>query len=127
MTSEAIAWTLVSSLMSGIVGVGVSVWVFYKLEKHKLKVELARRLLGNRFNVNGDAFSCAMNEVIAIYSDADDVLQKWSTLMKIVESSGKPGLDGALIDFLKAVCKESRLSQTTLNDTYWLKVFNGRA
>jgi hypothetical protein len=126
MTGEALAWTLVSSLLSGLVGVGVSTWVFYKLERHKQKLDLARRLLGNRFSITGDAFSCAMNEVIGVFADSDSVLQKMGALYQALQTPGKAGADNALVDFLKAVCKESGLSQVTLNDTYLIKTFNAR-
>jgi len=126
MTADAVIVTLVSSLISGIVGVGVSTWCFYKLERHKLKLDLARRLLGNRYSICGDAFSCAMNEVIAVFADSDDVLSKMACLYDTLQSQGKPNADGALIDFLKSVCKASGLTQATLNDTYFLKTFNAR-
>lgn len=118
--------TIISSLISGLVGVGVSTWYFYKLERHKLKLDLARRLLGNRFNVSGDAFSCAMNEVIAVFADSEDVLSKMARLYDALQTHGKPNADGALIDFLKSVCMASGLTQATLNDTYLLKTFNAR-
>lgn len=76
MSIEAVITTLISSLLSGIVGVGVSFWFFFRLERHKLKLDLARRLLGHRYSISGDDFSCAMNEVIAVFSDSPDVLQK---------------------------------------------------
>lgn len=126
MTTEAVLVTIISSLISGIVGVGMSTWYFYKLERHKLKLDLARRLLGNRFSVSGDAFSCAMNEVIAVFADSEDVLSKMARLYDALQLHGKPNADGALIDFLKSVCTASGLTQATLNDTYLLKTFNAR-
>ena len=42
MATDAGVVTVISSLISGIIGVGVSTWYFYKLERHKLKLELAR-------------------------------------------------------------------------------------
>jgi len=80
MTASAILVTIIASLISGLVGVGVSTWYFYKLERHKLKLDLARRLLGNRYSITGDAFSCAMNEVIAVFADSQDVLAKMARL-----------------------------------------------
>lgn len=126
MPTDAIIVTVISSLVSGIVGVVVSTWYFYRLERHKLKLDLARRLLGNRFSVAGDAFSCALNEVIAVFADSDDVLTKWRGLYEALQAPGKPNADAALIDFLKAVCKASGLTQATLNDAYLLKTFNAR-
>jgi hypothetical protein len=126
MTADAIWVTVVSSLISGIVGVLVSTWYFYKLERHKLKLDLARRLLGNRFSITGDAFSCAVNEVIAVFADSEEVLTKLRGMYEALQAHGKPNAETALIDFLKAVCKASGLTQGTLNDAYLIKTFNAR-
>ena len=126
MSTEAIVVTVISSLISGLVGVAVSTWYFYKLERHKLKLDLARRLLGNRFSITGDAFSCAMNEVIAVFADSENVLSKMARLYEALQAHGKPNAEVALIDFLKSVCKASGLTQATLNDAYLLKTFNAR-
>ena len=126
MSAESILVTIIASLISGLVGVGVSFWLFYKLERHKLKLDLARRLLGHRFSITGDNFSCAMNEVIAVFADAPEVLQKMERLYEALQSPGKANAEVALINFLKSVCKSSGLSQATLNDAYLIKTFNAR-
>jgi hypothetical protein len=126
LSTEAIIVTVIASLLSGLIGVGVSAWFFYKLERHKLKLDLARRLLGNRYSITGDNFSSAINEVIAVFADSQDVLQLMGKLYEALQTPGKPNADGALIDFLKAVCKSSGLTQATLNDSYFIKTFNAR-
>lgn len=126
LSTEAIIVTVIASLLSGLIGVGISAWFFYKIERHKLKLDLARRLLGNRYSITGDNFSCAMNEVIAVFADSQDVLQKMGKLYEALQTPSKPNADGALIDFLKAVCKSSGLTQATLNDGYFIKTFNAR-
>ena len=126
MTNDAILITVLSSLASGIVGVVVSMWYFYKLERHKLKLDLARRLLGNRFSIIGDEFSRAMNEVIGVFADSPDVLAKLGRMYEAIQVPGKPNAEAALIDFLKSVCKASGLTQAVLNDAYLLKTFNAR-
>jgi len=126
LSTEAIIVTVIASLLSGLIGVVVSAWFFYKIERHKLKLDLARRLLGNRYSITGDNFSCAMNEVIAVFADSQDVLQQMGKLYEALQTPGKPNADGALIDFLKAVCKSSGLTQATLNDGYFIKTFNVR-
>ena len=126
MSVELILITIVASLLSGLIGVGVSGWFFYKLERHKLKLDLARRLLGHRFSIPGDDFSCAMNEVIGVFADSPEVLTKMGRLYEVLQTPGKPNAEGALIDFLKEVCFDSKLTQATLNDGYLLKTFNAR-
>ena len=118
--------TIISSLLSGLVGVGVAIFVTYKLERHKLKLDLARRLLGYRFCITGDGFSCALNEVIAVFSDNPIVLQKMGKFYEVLQTPGKPDANSALTDFLKVVCSASGLAQSTLNDTYLIKTFNAR-
>lgn len=126
MSTEVILVTVISSLISGAIGVAISTWYFYKLERHKLKLDLARRLLGNRFSISGDPFSCALNEVIAVFADSNEVLLTLRVLYEALESQGKPHAETALIDFLKAVCKNSGLTQATLNDAFLIKAFNAR-
>ncbi|WP_143751505.1 DUF6680 family protein [Marinobacter sp. LV10R520-4] len=126
LTQEGVIVTIIASLLSGIIGVAISSWFYYRLERHKLKVDLARRLLGYRFSISGEDFSCAMNQVIAVFADSPEVLQKMERLYQALEVSGKPHAESALIDFLKAVCKYSGLTQATLNDAYLLKTFNAR-
>jgi hypothetical protein len=124
--NEMIFITVFSSIVSGIAGVFVTTWYFYKLERHKQKLDLARRLFGNRFSVKGDDFSRAMNEVIAVFSDSSEVLSRLRSLYEALEAQGKPNAETALIDFLKAVCRSSGLTQVTLNDAFLLKAFNAR-
>ena len=126
MSSDAILVTVISSLISGLIGILISNWYIYKLERHKLKLDLARRLLGNRFSITGDDFSRAMNEVIGVFADSPDVLSKLGRMYEALQVQGKPNAEAALIDFLKSVCKASGLTQAVLNDAYLLKTFNAR-
>lgn len=89
MTITAIVITIITSLISGMVGVAASCYFLYKLERRKLKYDLAKRLLGYRFSIKGDEFSCAMNQVVAIFSDSPEVLQAMKNLYDALESPGK--------------------------------------
>ena len=126
MSNEAILVTIVSSLISGIIGVAISTLYFYKLERHKLKLDLARRIMGNRYSISGDAFSCAMNEVIVVFADSKVVLEKMERFFEALQAPGKPNAEATAVDFFKAISKASGLSQEQLNDTYLIKTFNAR-
>lgn len=126
MGNEAILVTLLSSLLSGLIGIGVSSWFYYRLERHKLRLDLARRLLGNRHSIMGSEFSTAMNEVFVVFSDSEDVLKNMERLYETLQIQGKPNADSVFTDFLKSVCKASGLNQSTLNDVYFLKTFNAK-
>jgi len=126
MSSRAIIITIVSSLLSGFIGIFISSWFYYRLERHKLRLDLARRLLGNRHSIQGEGFSTAMNEVVAVFSDSKEVLMKMERLYETLQTPGKPNVDSVFTDFLKAVCNESGLNQKTLNDSYLIKTFNAK-
>ncbi len=126
MSSNAIIVTIISSLLSGIIGILISSWFYYRLERHKLRLDLARRLLGHRHSIQGEGFSTAMNEVVAVFADSKEVLMKMERLYVTLETSGKPNVESVFTDFIKAVCKESGLNQKTLNDSYLIKTFNAK-
>ena len=126
MTNEAIIVTLVSSLLSGLIGIAISAWFFYRLERYKLRLDLARRLLGNRHSISGAEFSTAMNEVFVVFSDSKEVLKEMERLYETLQTPGKPSAESVFTDFLKSVCKASGLNQKTLNDAYFIKTFNAK-
>ncbi len=72
---EAIVLTVGSSLLSGLIAVGVSACFFARMERRKLKVDTARRLLGSRFNIEELEFQQAMNEVTVVFADEKKVTE----------------------------------------------------
>lgn len=74
MTRNAVLVAIVASLFSGIVGVGISAWFFARFERRKLKMDTARRLIGYRFDITGQEFSAAMNELVVVFADSPEVI-----------------------------------------------------
>ncbi len=126
MTKEAILITIVSSLISGLAGVAIAAWFFYRIERYKLKLDLARRLFGYRHSIVGEGFSTAMNEVFVIFAGEDDVIQQMGRLYAAIETPGKPNLEIVFADFLKSVAKSAGLGKAKLNDAYFIKTFNAK-
>jgi len=48
MTTEQILVTIIASLLSGLIGVGVSSYFYSRLERRKTKMDTARKLFGGR-------------------------------------------------------------------------------
>jgi len=128
MTNIAIMVTVISSLLSGLIGVVLSFYFFSRLETRKLKIDTARRLIGSRYNVHSTEFKSAFNEVIIIFSDNKEVMNAiddfWQILQISKEQISSDAINDKLVAILKAVCKEVGLSPKELNDTYYLRVFN---
>lgn len=118
-------WTIVASLLSGMIGVIVSSWRYQEFDKLKQKRDTLRRLLGNRWAITeglerdyehfrGECFA-ALNEVFVVFHDSDPVID---ALKKYHESMSP---DNRLRLF-KAMCKDSKVSHE-FNDSFFEKPF----
>jgi hypothetical protein len=126
MTADAILITLASSLISGLIGVAIAAWFFFRIERYKLRLDLARRLFGNRHSIIGDGFSTAMNEVFVVFAGEQEVIQNMDRLYLAIETPGKPNLEIVFSDFLKSVAKSAGLGKAKLNDAYFIRTFNSK-
>ena len=61
---------IVSSLISGTLGVFISTIYYKKSERRKEKVALIKQLFGNRYDLNGDRFSEALNSIVIVFHDS---------------------------------------------------------
>ena len=120
--------TLVSSLLSGLIGVLISYWFYARLEKRKMKTETARKLFANRHDMHGTGFHEAMNEIMIAFSDCQNVIDLIENLFKTVETPrharSEKAADEALIKLMKAICKDIGIEYKTLPDSYYLKFFS---
>lgn len=127
MSSEIILVTIVSSLISGLIGVIISFIFFSRLERRKLKVETARKLFGNRHEISGKNFQEAMNEVMIVFSDCSDVIESMENLWKVIETPkgarSEKAAEDALITLMKSICKDLGIKYKKLSDAYFLRFF----
>jgi hypothetical protein len=111
MTKEAVILALAISAISGILGVVISSLFYSRLERRKIKLETARKMFGNKYAISGSPFQESINEVIIVFSDSDDVVEKVQELFRLVETPlsarGTKVADEALIQLMKAICKDS--------------------
>lgn len=128
MTPEMIMLTIGASLLSGLIGVGVSACFFARLERRKLKVDTARRLLGSRFNIEGAEFQQAMNEVTVVFSDEKAVTQAMDAFWNVIEKEHGPDrgekTNAGLLSVLKTVCSSIGLHPKNLSDAHYLRFFS---
>ncbi|ELI5413176.1 TPA: DUF6680 family protein [Vibrio parahaemolyticus] len=128
MENSTILATLIASLLSGLIGVFVSFIFYSRLEKRKLKLDTARRLIGNRFNISSPEFQQAMNEIFIVFADSKKVIAAMDDFWQVVQtpiSQRAPQLaDDKLITLLKAVCKDVGIAHKDLNDAYYLRFFS---
>lgn len=119
---------LLSSLLSGIIGVGISNWYHKKAEKRMHKLLLLEKLLGNRHDILGDKFTEALNSVFIVFYDSPSVI---NALKAFHENTLNPirGTDLAnqkLLDLFRAMCEDLDIQIRPLTDTFFLQPFNIR-
>ena len=83
LTMPFILLTIVSSILSGIVGVIISTYYYKKSEQRRIKVDTAKRLFANRFDITGDEFSRALNEVFVVFHDSTSVMKSFFRMLDI--------------------------------------------
>jgi hypothetical protein len=120
--------TIIASLLSGLIGVIISSIFYSRLEKRKLKMETVKKMFGNKHNTSSNSFQEAMNEVMIVFSDSQDVIDAFEEFFKIAEfplhSRVNSSADDALIKLMKVMCTDIGIKYKKLPDTYYLKCFN---
>jgi len=124
MTKEQIIITIVSSIFSGFVGVIVSTYYYNRYENRRVKFETFKKFMGNRYDLKGDAFSQALNEIFVVFKDSEDVMKALAEHHKMV-TSGKDSED-ELVKLFKAMCIDLDLNINDFNDSFFLMPYNTR-
>jgi hypothetical protein len=116
--------TIISSLLSGLFAVIVSTIYYRRYEKRKMKVDTLKRFAGNRYDLKGDEFSKALNEIFIVFQDSPEVMKALSDYHERVTARQKD-LDH-LIKLFKAMCKVLNIKFEQFNDSFFLRPFNTR-
>lgn len=118
---------LISSIISGVLGVIISTIYYKKAERRKEKIEIIKRLFGNRHDLKGEKFTEALNSIVIIFHDSDNVISKLKLFHDGVSTNTplkQQDINYLLIDLFKALIKDVNLETKEVNDTFFLKVFN---
>lgn len=117
---------LISSLLSGLLGVGISTWYHQRNEIRQTKLQVLQQLLGNRHDIKGQLFTEALNQVFIIFYDSQDVLVALKTFHGVTMSIRKTTdlANQKLLDLFKAMCKNLKINPEPLTDNFFLQPFN---
>ena len=120
--------TVVSSLLSGLVGVFVSAYYYRRYERRKLKLDTLRRLLAYRHaTVVGSSqtvqehFFAALNEVFVIFHDSPNVIRALQSLHADLVRPER--LQDNVVTLFKVICSDLKISHAAVNDSFFLRPF----
>jgi hypothetical protein len=121
-------WILIifPALLSGIIGVGISILYHKKADKKRNKLLLLEKLLGNRNNITGKEFSVALNSIIVLFYDSKPVIKALKAFHEntLNPSTGTDISNQKLLDLFKAMCEDLDIDHKPLTDNFFLQPFN---
>ena len=119
---------LISSLLSGLLGVGISTWYHQRNEIRRTKLQVLQQLLGNRHDIQGQLFTEALNQVFVIFYDSQDVLVALKAFHEVIIGAQKTTdlANQKLLDLFKVMCKHLKINPELLTDNFFLQPFNIR-
>lgn len=129
METEAIkiAWvliTILSSLISGIAGVAISIIYHKKAEKRQEKINTLKQFVGYRYNLKGEQFTKALNEIFVVFQDSQAVLDKLNAFHEVIVSGQVNIANDKLIALFKEMCKDISIDPGKFSESLFLKAFN---
>ena len=124
MGTIAIIVTVITSLLSGIVGVIISAAYYRHYEKRRTKIDSFKRFFSNRYDLKGDEFSRAINEIFVVFHDSEKVISTLRAYHQRV--TGKQNSEDELLKLHKAMCKDVKIDFDKFNDSFFLRPFNTR-
>jgi hypothetical protein len=116
----------ISSLFSGLLGIGISSWYHKKSEKRRQKYNLIEQLMGNRFDLKGERFSEALNKVFIVFNDSNYVLIALKSFHDSVSIQYKEPniINQKLLELFKSMCDDLDIDTSILTDSFYLQAFN---
>jgi len=116
--------TIISSLISGILGVIISIIYHRKTERVRAKIETLKGFCGYRYNLKGDDFTKILNEIFIVFQDSKDVLEKLNQFHEIIVSQQTELANDKLISLFKAMCRDLKINPDKYSESFFLKAFN---
>ena len=125
MCSNSLFIVFASSIFSGLVGVFISTYYYRKYEERKYKIDTFKRFFAYRFDLEGDEFSRAINEIFVVFNKSKGVIKALELFhKKIIEE--QPSND-ELLKLHKEMCIALKISYEYLNDSFFMRPFNARS
>ncbi len=124
MDINSIIVVIVASLLSGIIGIIISNIYHKRYEERKIKIDTFRRIFSNRYDLKGDDFTRAINEVFVIFNNSENVKSALRSFHQKVIN--KHNSEDEFLKLLKTMCKDTNLDFEDFNDSFFLTPFNPR-
>lgn len=125
MAQVPIWLTIILSLASGLITFGISTWFYVRHEERKQKVEVFRRLMGNRHGLieapDPDTkrnFFEALNEAFVVFGKSKEVLD---AILNFKVHPNRARDNFTLL--ARAICADLKIPDATIKDEFFNEPF----
>lgn len=119
--------SLVSGLVGALAATFVTLFVEGTREKRRQKLVVLSAFVANRHDIKGDAFSSAMNGILAAFADCPKVLRAHQELYAALQArAGKDEANRRLIALWRALGDNAGVDTRSITNAQFLSVMNPR-
>lgn len=115
--------TIISSIISGVLGVIISNKYQKKTLVKQAKIETLKNFVGYRYDIKGEQFTKAINEIFIIFQDSQDVIDKLNSFHESVVNKNALG-DHKLYQLFTSMCNDLKYDTHKFSETSFMSVFN---
>ena len=120
-------WIIFSSIISsGLLGVIISTIYYHRHEKYLMKLETLKEFASNRYDIMGDPFSKALNEITIVFNQSKEVKDALVAFHNNARSNNPSLGNDLLVKLYKAMCKDLHINTDDFTDEFFLTPFNAK-
>ncbi len=116
--------TITTALVSGILGVIISIIYHRKAEKTRSKIETLKNFCAYRYHLKGENFTKTLNEIFIVFQDSEKVLEKLNQFHEVIVSRQTDLANDRLVALFKAMCENLKIDSSKYSESFFLKAFN---
>jgi hypothetical protein len=118
---------LIGGAFSGVFATLLTLSQDNKRERQRQKLDVLHELVANRNDLQGQAFTRALNAISTAYFDAPDVLSALTAFHEsVTRRDGNNIVNDKLVVLWRAMCTAAGIDQSRLTDSFFLQPFNIR-
>lgn len=121
-------WVIViaAAIISGILGVLISIIYHRRREKYQMKINTLKDFAGYRYDIKGENFTKALNEIFIIFNDSTEVKQALKKFHEHISSPVRGGdlANQYLTELFKSMCHNLNIKTSDFTDIFFLRPFN---
>ncbi|MBV8891178.1 MAG: hypothetical protein JO062_17795 [Bryobacterales bacterium] len=121
---KSFIWPMFANLVPLCLIAAFGWFQFRKQHLHTLKMGLFSELMGNRYNITGDAFSAALNRALVLFHDDPDVVRAVRDFA--YASTNKNANNKDLLVVFRSICRNLRIPDETITNADFETAFNVR-